>query len=204
MLTVGAQLAAAQTKEAVKEQLAADVCTCLTKKSAEAKPETLSKDQIKQVFITCFGGAAGKHMKDIQQAYGQGAFNSSALMRTLGEETGALLIQNCPESMSYFMAVADKTDGAKSAAATSGQTVGTCGALRQPGAGLATLEVQANKTETVAFTWLRQFDGAEELLRKLPELQGKRVRVSWEEVQVLQPDKRQYQKVREITGIEVL
>jgi hypothetical protein len=204
LLISSAQLAVAQTKEVVKEQLATEVCACLTKKSAVAKPETLSKDQIKQVFIACFGGAAAKHMKGIQQAYGQTAFSNSALMRTLGEEVGALLLQNCPESMGYFMAIADKDDASKPAAATSGQTVGTLGALRQSGSGLAMLTVQTSKTEAVSFAWVRQFDKAEELLRKLPELQGKQVRVAWEEVEVLQPDTRQYQKVREITGIEVL
>ena len=204
LLISSAQLAVAQTKEVVKEQLATEVCACLTKKSAVAKPETLSKDQIKQVFIACFGGAAAKHTKGIQQAYGQTAFSNSALMRTLGEEVGALLLQNCPESMGYFMAIADKDDASKPAAATSGQTVGALGALRQSGSGLAMLTVQASKTEAVSFAWVRQFDKAEELLRKLPELQGKQVRVAWEEVEVLQPDTRQYQKVREITGIEVL
>jgi len=203
LLVAGIQLAAAQTKETVKEQLATEVCACLTKKSAVAKPETLGKDQIKQVFIACFSGAAAKHMKGIQQAYGQTAFSNSALMRTLGEEVGAQLVQNCPESMGYFMAIANKEDSSKPAAATSGQTVGTLGALRQAGAGLAMLTVQASKTEAVSFAWVRQFDNAEELLRKLPELQGKQVRVAWEEVELLQPDTRQYQKVREITGIEV-
>lgn len=203
-LTVSAHWAAAQTKEAVKEQLSTDMCECLTKKSAVAKPETLPKDQIQQVFIQCFGGVAGKNMKTIQQAYGQSSFSDKAVMRTMGEEVGALLVQNCPVSMGYFMAMADKDGVPTSTATTTGQTVGKLGALSKPGAGVPLLEVQASKTEKTYFAWVRQFDKAEEMLRKLPQLQGQQARISWEEVEILQPDTRQYQKVREITRIELL
>jgi len=203
-LFAGAHGAFAQTKEAVKAQLSADVCECLTKKSAIAKPETLSKAQIQETFVACFGGAAGKRMKAIQQAYGQAAFSDKVIMRTMGEEVGAQLVQNCPESMGYFMAMADNNGASKSTAATTGQTVGKLGALSKPGAGLVLLEVQATPTEKAYFAWVRQFDKADDLLRRLPQLQGQQARISWEEVEVLQPDTRQYQKVREITGIELL
>ncbi|MVN76184.1 hypothetical protein GO988_07590 [Hymenobacter sp. HMF4947] len=204
LLTIEAQWALAQTKEVVKEQLSADMCTCLTKKTAVTKPETMAKSQIQQVFVACFGGVAGKNMNIIKQAYGQEALSNKVTMRTMGEEVGALLVQDCPASMGYFMAMADKEDATKSTAATTGQTVGKIGTLSKPGTGIALLEIQANKAEKSYFTWIRQFDKADELLRKLPQLQGQQARVSWEEVEILQPDTQQYQKVREITSIELL
>ncbi len=204
LLAISTQWAFAQTKEVVKKQISADVCECLTTKSAEAKPESLPKDQIQQVFVQCFGGAAGKHMKSIQQAYGQAAFSDKTTMRTLGEEVGALLVQSCPVSMGYFMAMSDKDGNSKSTAATTGQTVGKLGALSKPGAGVPLLEVQATKTEKAYFAWVRQFDKAEEMLHNLPQLKGQQARISWEEVEILQPDTQKYQKVREITSIELL
>jgi hypothetical protein len=203
-LLANAHWAFAQTKEAVKKQISVDVCDCLTAKSAEAKPESLPKDQIQQVFVQCFGSAAGKHMKSIQQAYGQAAFSDKTTMRTLGEEVGALLVQNCPVSMGYFMAMSDKGSSSTQEAATTGQTVGKLGALSKPGVGLPLLEVQANKAEKAYFAWVRQFDKAEEMLGNLPKLKGQQARISWEEVEILQPDTQKYQKVREITGIELL
>lgn len=203
-LAINTHWAFAQTRETVKKQISVDVCDCLTAKSAEVKPESLPKDQIQQVFVQCFGGAAGKHMKSIQQAYGQAAFSDKTVMRTLGEEVGALLVQNCPVSMGYFMAMSDNNVNSKSTAATTGQTVGKLGALSKPGASLTLLEVQVNKTEKIYFAWVKQFDKAEEILRNLPQLKDKQARVSWEEVEILQPDTQKYQKVREITSIEML
>lgn len=202
LLLIGTHRASAQTKEAVKAQMSVAVCECLTKNSATAKPDNMSKDQIKQVFIQCFGGAAGKEMKAIQKAYGQSAFADKAVMRTMGEEVGAQLVQECPVSMSYFVAMADESSGPKIASSTTGQTTGKLGGLSGPGVTL--LEVQTNAVEKVYFAWVRHFEQADELLQKLPQLQGQRARVSWQEVLVLQPDVRQYQTVREITAIELL
>jgi len=196
-----AQSAAA--KEVLQDRMSADICACLTR-AAPVAPAVLTKAQTKQVFTQCFAAAVGKEMRAVQAAYGQTAFNDAPLMRGIGQETGAKLIQTCPVAMTFFGAMGEKTSPEDSVpeATTTGQTVGQLGALS--GAGLPRLEVLTNDSEKAYFVWLHHFDQADDLLRRLPELRGSRVRVRWREVQVLQPDTRQYQPVREITALEIL
>lgn len=107
--------------------------------------------------------------------------------------------------MTLSMAIASEANTASAAApaaATTGQTLGQLGQLKAGTYGL--LEVQTSKTAREEFTWLHRFAGAEELLPQLAKLQGRQVRVSWQEVEVFQPATKEYRRLREITGIELL
>ena len=197
----------AQTKEQVKEKIAGSTCDCLEKKIA-ARPSTdkgLGKTEANQLLMQCMMAAAGKELTGLQAAYGSAAFSNKEAMRQMGMEVGGQLAQTCPSFTTLSVAMASGTEpagGAAPTASTTGQTLGQLGQLKAGTYGL--LEIQTSKTAREEFAWLRRFAQADELLPQLAKLQGRQVRVSWQEVEVFQPATQGYRKLREITGIEVL
>lgn len=209
VLFLHAPVAQGQTKEQVKEKITSSACDCLDKKMA-ARPGTakaLGKDEANQLLLQCMMGAAGKEVVGLQTAYGTNAFGNKDIMRQMGREVGGMLLQTCPSFMTLSVALAAESSAASAtnsvaATTTTGQTLGQLGQLKAGTYGL--LEVQTSKTAREEFTWLHRFAGAEELLPQLAKLQGRQVRVSWQEVEVFQPATQDYRKLREITGIELL
>lgn len=198
--------AQAQTKEQVKEKITANSCDCLTKKMA-ARPggdKGLSKTEANQMLMQCMMAAAGKEVKGLQATYGTTAFSNKDTMQQMGMEVGGQLAQTCPAFTTLSVAIASDATPAASAGTTytTGQTLGQLGKLGTGTYGL--LEVQTSKTAKEEFAWLHRFAQADELLPQLAKLQGRQVRVSWQEVEVFQPATQDYRKLREITGIELL
>jgi hypothetical protein len=156
------------------------------------------------MLMQCMMAAAGKEVKSLQAAYGPTAFSNKDAMRQMGMEVGGQLAQTCPSFATLSLAIA--TDAAPDASAattsTTGQTLGQLGKLNNGAYGL--LEIQTGKTAKEEFAWLHRFAQADELLPQLAKLQGRQVRVSWQEVDVFQPATQDYRKLREITGIELL
>ncbi|MBS1503130.1 MAG: hypothetical protein JST32_13765 [Bacteroidetes bacterium] len=60
----------------------------------------------------------------------------------------------------------------------------------------------ANNNEKT-FLWLRQFPGSESFMNGATQLIGKKISVSWKEMEVYLPDAKGYYPVKEITGITV-
>ena len=198
--------AQAQTKEQVKGKIAGSTCDCLDKKIT-ARPGTakvLGKEEANQMLMQCMMGAAGKELVGLQTAYGANAFGNKDTMRQMGMEVGGMLAQTCPSFMTLSVAIANDANAANPAAAasTTGQTLGQLGQLNAGTSGL--LGIQTSKTAREEFAWLHRFAGADELLPQLAKLQGRQVRVSWQEVEVFQLATQDYRKLREITGIELL
>lgn len=193
----------AQTKQALTEKMAASTCECLKLKLPADDQKPLTKDQAKNTILQCFGETVGKEMKPLQEAFGADAMNDKALMAQLGRDMGGLLLQNCPTFMTYSMIMAgNDSGGPASDAATTGQTTGQWVALSS--AAIPLLSLTVDKTQQADFAWLHRFSQDSDLLTKLAQLKGRRVKVSWQEVEVLQGDTRKYRKLREITGIELL
>ena len=206
VLLLHAAAAQAQTKDQVKEKIAASSCDCLDKKMA-ARPgggKGLGKTEANQMLMQCMMAAAGKEVKGLQAAYGPTAFTNKDAMRQMGMEVGGQLAQTCPSFTTLSVAIASEAEPDASAATTSttGQTVGQLGKLSTGTYGL--LEIQTSKTVREDFAWLRRFAQADELLPQLAKLQGRQVRVSWQEVDVFQPATQDYHKLREIISIELL
>ncbi len=203
LLAPSISLAQTSSKEKIKQQVAAGTCECLDKKlAAHASTLPLSPEEAQQALTQCMMGAAGKNLAGIQAAYGSNAFSNSETMRQMGREVAGVMMQNCPNFTTVSLAMTNSSPAAGTAAATTGQTTGQLGALR--GTGIGMLELQISPTENAEFAWLHRFAAGGELLPELSRLQGKQVRVSWQEVELLEPDTKQYRRVREITGLNVL
>jgi len=197
------RLGHAQAKEALTEKLSVITCNCLQEKLAAQGQRKLTKEEARTIVIQCSGVSIGKEMKSIQQVYGANAITSKQIMNQLGSEMGVQMIQSCPTFMTYSMVMAGENAPASSpTAATTGQTTGQLGALH--GTDVATLDLTVGKAEKAEFVWSRHFPQDDELLAQLDKLKGRSVRVSWQEVEVLQPGTRQYRKLREITALDLL
>lgn len=190
---------AQQTKQELNVKMAAAICPALEKAAAEQKSESLTKAQYLKILTQSFAPIAGKEVMTIKRLYGANAFGNAEIMNQIGTEVGAQLMQDCPAFMTLSQMV---TTGSESTAATTGQSVGKLGLLQ--GTGLARLQVQIAKGDNAEFLWLTRFPEAEEILAKINTLQGRQVRISWQEIDIYQPQEKRFSKMREITSIELL
>jgi hypothetical protein len=190
---------AQDTKETLKAKLTAAMCPVFEKAVADPQMATLSKTQYMNLITQGFAPVVGKEMATINRLYGAKAFGNAQIMNQIGSEVGAQLLQECPAFVTLSQRVAE---GEASTAATTGQTLGTIGTLG--GTDLARLQVNGKKGEKNEFVVLNRFTGADEMLPKLSGLQGRQARISWQETDVYQPQLKRYEKVREITAIELL
>jgi hypothetical protein len=62
---------------------------------------------------------------------------------------------------------------------------------------------EANGSEK-SFLWFRQFHNSERFISDAAELTGKKLEITWKEVEVYLPQAKGYYNLKEITGIEVL
>jgi hypothetical protein len=93
-----------------------------------------------------------------------------------------------------------KEPGGYGATGITGQTTGRLGDLH--GTGIALLDIDLSDSEQTQFAWLQHLQSGDDLLAQLPKLKGQLVRVSWQEVEVLDPSTNSYHKVRRLTSIE--
>lgn len=198
-LTIASWQAHAQTKEQVKNKIAGNICDCLEKKAAEKPFDKLSKEEATAIGLPCFTQAASKEVVGIEHAYGSKAFSNSEQMRQIGREAALIGIQNCPLFMQLSLAMA-KEPSSYGATGTTGQTTGRLGDLH--GTGIAMLDIDLSATEQTQFAWLQHLQKGDDLLVQLPKLKGQLVRVSWQEVEVLDPSINSYHKVRQLISIE--
>ncbi|MGZ3874908.1 MAG: hypothetical protein ACXVJD_18450, partial [Mucilaginibacter sp.] len=61
-----------------------------------------------------------------------------------------------------------------------------------------------NGNSEKSFIWLRQFPGSEKFMNGPLTLAGKKLNISWQEIEVYLPQAKGYYKVKEITGITIL
>jgi len=66
------------------------------------------------------------------------------------------------------------------------------------------LIIKDQNSSEKSFLWLRQFPGSEQFMNGTAKLAGKKVKVSWQEIEVYLPAAKGYYKVKEITGVELL
>lgn len=179
--------------------MAASACSSLEKKIKEQNLTSVTKEQYSSILGQCIIPYLGKEIKELQRLYGAESLTDSQQMRQIGIEVGGIMAQACP---AYLSLAAMISTSPVSMATTTGQTVGQLGTLR--GTSIAMLQLAVNETEKAEFLWLSKFKGAEELLPKLTTLQGQKARINWQEIEIYQPEKKQYTKLREIIGIDLL
>jgi hypothetical protein len=61
-----------------------------------------------------------------------------------------------------------------------------------------------NNNQEKSFIWLRQFPGSENFTASAAKFTNKKLKISWQEIEVYIPSAKNYYKIKEVTGVEVL
>ena len=184
-------LATAQS-DALLDKMAQEACTCLEAKKVDA----MSMDQLQAEMGLCLMKSMGNNQKEVEAL--KLDFANQAAMQAFGEKIGQRMAYKCPELM---MRLATVQGGAAPAAAQ--QTItGTLQGVE--GQDLAFLKVEGEDGTTYQFLWLGEFPGAAPLVANPAALNGKRVKVTYGDVQAYSPRLKKYLTRKEVKKLEVV
>jgi hypothetical protein len=154
----------------------------------------------KQAFMNCFAQQLN-YAPDVATERGISMSDKPA-MRKLGEDIGInLMKQKCDAFMFLAVKMGEKKGGDDTEVATETTTGGF---KRIDVKGFNYIVLTDAKGSERSFIWLRQFPGSENFMGLTAKYAGKKLKVSWQEMEVYLPAAKGYYKVKEIVGVEVL
>ena len=161
------------------ESVAKETCECIEKEDLSK----LSKDQIKAQLGICMIGSPSIQKLNLD-------LSDPEAGRKMGEKVGVKMATICPSVFKYFIGSEDTEEG------TTKQTEGTIKKLTEGEFNYLTIK-ETNGRE-VKLIWLRYFKGSEELIEKMGKLEGKKVKITFEEVECYSPQAKSYLVLKEI------
>ncbi|MEB0260529.1 MULTISPECIES: hypothetical protein [unclassified Mucilaginibacter] len=189
--TAKAQTTASST---IEKKLTDSVCIILNKMD-------ISKVSNKKEAVALYTEAISHHVDILQEwATAQGIeFTDAKAMEAIGIKLAQnLMKQNCAN----FMKLATKMSGADADEVATETTTGTFKRIDVKGFNYIVLT--DGKGSERSFIWLRQFPGSEKFMGLTTKYAGKKLKISWQEMEVYLPAAKGYYKVKEIIGVEVL
>jgi len=184
--------ASAQTIGPVEQRLTDSLCNSINRLD---ESRITTQEEAKNAFINCFMQQSAMFI-DLA-AEKKVSMEDQQAMHDLGVEIGKnLLKQKCPGFLTLAVKMAEKDDNNSSA------TVGNFRKIDLKGFNYIVLT--DNNGNERSFLWLRQFQGSEKFMGNTLTLVGKKIKISWHELEVYLPQAKGYYKVKEITGIEFL
>lgn len=186
----------AQTKPGPAEQKLIDaLCEDLGKIDMSA---IHNKQEATEAFMSSFASQSGLLM-EVAQEHGVEVTDQPA-MHKLGLGIGLNLMQ---QKCAPFIKLATLMAQNQVSEAESDQVIG--GTFKRiDNKGFNYLVIADKKGSEVSFLWLRQFSGSEKFMNKTALLAGKKLVVTWQEIEVYLPLAKGYYKVKEITGVQFL
>lgn len=194
------QTSFAQTTITPAEKKVTDtICNCLSGLD-------LDKIKNKQEAVTLFTECFGKRM-DLLLAVAEERHldeTDEAAMKQLGIGIAKILMaQNCAAFTKLAVKMAtDQVDKAEKIESKEGTSEGKLKRIELKGFNY--LIISDNNNSEKSFLWLRQFPGSEKFMNGVTAIAGKKVKVSWRELEVYLPSSKGYYAVKEITGIDFL
>jgi len=129
------------------------------------------------------------------------AIEDKTAMHQVGLDIGKdLLKENCSAFLKLAAKMAEKEGGDKEEA--SGTATGSFKRFDLKGFNYLVIGGQDNSEKS--FLWLRQFPGSENFMNGTTKFAGKKLKVTWQEIEAYLPQAKGYYKIKEIIGIEVL
>lgn len=187
--------AKAQTPGQAEKIVTDTICSCLSK--VDVSKITSKQDAI-NIFTECFAKrtdllmavADEKHIDPTDQV----------AMRQLGIDIGKnLLKQNCDAFTKISVKMVQSTAQTEAGAGVSS------GVLKRVDLkGFNYIVIADNSGSEKSFLWLRQFAGSEKLTVPVAQLAGKKLKITWQEIEVYLPQAKGYYKVKEITAVDFL
>ncbi len=123
-----------------------------------------------------------------------------AAMRQLGEDIAKnLLKEKCDGFLKLAVKMADKSANEDE---STGSFTGTFKRIDLKGFNYFIVSDQSNSEKS--FLWLKQFAGSEKFMTDVAKFAGKKIKISWQELEVYLPSAKGYYKVKEITAVDIL
>lgn len=171
------------------------LCDCISKLD---KTKLTTPAQAKEAFMSCFTQHADL-LPDVA-AERNVEFSDNGAMDKIGSDIGVnLMKQKCDGFMQLAIKMADKGN----AEATTTQT--TSGAFKRiDNKGFNYIVIADNTGSQKSFLWLREFAGSDKFTGITTRLLNKKIKITWQEMEVYLPVAKGYYKVKEITAIDFL
>jgi hypothetical protein len=191
------QFAFAQTARVVgpvEKKVTDSICNALSRRD-------ISKVTNKKEALALYTSCVMEHADLLQELAEESKveFSDQSAMEKIGLNIATNLMKNnCANFIklsAYFAEEKTNTDNLTSS------TTGTL--KRIDNKGFNYLVISENGAEK-SFLWLRQFAGSEKLNNGVAAIAGKKVKISWQEIEVYLPVAKGYYKVKEITGLNFL
>ncbi|NOS91922.1 MAG: hypothetical protein HOP30_08365 [Cyclobacteriaceae bacterium] len=163
----------------VFDKMAQETCDCINKNDLSK----LTKDEIETKLGLCMIEIAGNQKYDIDVSDAEAG-------RKLGEKVGAKMATVCPKVFVYLL------DDERKPTEPTKKVEGTIKKMIE--GEFTYLLIKDSNGREVKLIWLRYFKGSEELLEKSGKLEGKKVTVSFEEIECYSPQAKSYLVLKEI------
>ncbi len=178
-----------------EKKLTDSICDCMTKVDFT---KVTTKQQATAVFSDCFAQHPALLVDVATERHTTMADDEG--MNKIGNDIGeSLMKQNCAAAMKLGLLMAD--DKKNSDEATS-ETNGTFNRIDLKGFNYIVVTDNANSEKS--FLWLREFPGSDKFMNGPVQLKGKKLKVTWREMEVYLPAAKGYYKVKEITAVDFL
>ena len=187
----------AQTTMGPNEKLLTDsICGCL----GMVKIDSIhNKTQAITEFANCFGQHTSLLMKVAEEKHVD--INDKESMKLVGHDIGLDLFKiNCAafSQISVKMASGDEEKVADESESTTGKF------KRIDLKGFNYIVIADGNGNEKSFLWLREFQGSDKFMKGTLTLAGKKLKITWHEMEVYLPLAKGYYKVKEITAIDFL
>ncbi|WP_207533243.1 hypothetical protein [Desertivirga arenae] len=180
----------------IEQKVTDSICACLNKIDMS---QIKTKDEATNAFMNCFSRQASLLIPLATERKVE--ITDKAAMREVGIDVGKnLLNQNCQAFMTLSMVMA-KEEIDKGETDKAGTTSGKIKRIETKEFNHIVITDQSGKEKT--FIWLRQFDGADKFAGNPGDLVGKKVSISWTEIEAYVPSAKAYFPLKEVVKVSM-
>jgi hypothetical protein len=193
IMTFFAAKAQTVTPGPAEKKITDTLCDCMTKIDLS---KIITKEDASNAFQVCFSKHTNMLLAVAQEK--KVDISDQQAMHDVGIEIGKdLLRENCGS----FLNLSVKMAGDKTKTNTLQATTGVFKRIDLKGFNYIVITDNGNER---SFLWLRQFPGSEKFMNNAVALTGKKLKISWQEIEVYLPAAKGYYKVKEITAVDFL
>ncbi|QKJ28977.1 hypothetical protein HQ865_04150 [Mucilaginibacter mali] len=181
----------------VEKKITDNICNCLAKQDFST---ITSKEKATEVFTNCL-----MENMDLLPALAEERkidMTDQEAMRNVGIDIGKnLLKQKCESFLKLSMLMVKKENNGEPPTISASSTTGTF--KRIDNKGFNYIVITDNSGNEKSFLWLKQFPGSEAFMATPVKATGKKLKITWQDMEVYLPQAKGYYNVKEITGIEI-
>ncbi len=193
ILLAGISLLHAQTSEQeILDQLANQACSCIKKSDITE----FTQEKIQMELSLCFMQELGSLDDAKLKALDADMTDQSSMMK-LGQKIGMRMVSICPDVMMKMAQTQTQTQ-VKSAGQASGTIKGITGNE------LSYIQLDDGTGDVNSFLWLSKVEGADAFLSNPQGMIGKKVKITFESMEIYSPKTKGYNNKKVITKIEVM